>query len=65
MKNILQIIILLLLTFNIYAQTDGISYQAVIIDPNEKELPGVNAQGNILPDAPVTMRFSILVTSLR
>ena len=41
------------------AQTDGISYQAVIIDPSIKELPGVDLSGNILPDRQVAMRFTI------
>ena len=56
---------LLLLTFllsfaAVFAQTDGLSYQAVIIDPNVQELPGEDASGNILPNAPVTVRFTIL-----
>lgn len=44
----------------VFAQTDGISYQAVIIDPNPKEIPGVDVQGNILPNAQVAIRFTIL-----
>ncbi|GAB5398661.1 MAG: hypothetical protein Aureis2KO_02460 [Aureisphaera sp.] len=42
-----------------YAQTDGLTYQAIILDPNIQELPGVNASGNILPNAQVTLRFTI------
>lgn len=60
MKKILSITLLLLATLSLYAQTDGISYQAVIIDPNPKELPGVDAEGNILPNATIAIRFTIL-----
>ncbi len=60
MKKIFSFTILLIAALSLYAQTDGINYQAVIINPNEKELPGVNAQGNILPDAAVAIRFTIL-----
>jgi len=59
-------IVLLLALFSalgINAQTDGLSYQAIIIDPNVQELPGVNATGNILPNADVTLRFTILDAS--
>jgi hypothetical protein len=45
---------------NMYAQTDGISYQAVIINPSGEELPGVDSNGNILPNAKITIRFTIL-----
>ena len=59
MKKI-ALLLILLTAFVAKAQTDGLSYQAVIIDPNEQELPGVNATGNILPNADVTLRFTIL-----
>jgi len=60
MKALLTIIFSLTVALSVYAQTDGINYQAVIIDPNPLELPGVNAQGNILPNATVTIRFTII-----
>ena len=60
MKTVLSIIFILMATLTVYAQTDGISYQAVIIDPNPKELPGVDAEGNILPNAAIAVRFTIL-----
>ncbi|MCK5101869.1 MAG: hypothetical protein KAR17_03605, partial [Cyclobacteriaceae bacterium] len=60
MKTVLPIIFFLIATLPVYAQTDGISYQAVIIDPNPKELPGVDAEGNILPNATIAIRFTIL-----
>jgi hypothetical protein len=47
----------------IWAQTDGLSYQAVIINPSAQEIPGEDASGNILPNAPVSVRFTILDAS--
>lgn len=42
------------------AQTDGLTYQAVIIDPNPQEIPGVDLTGNVLSEGEVQLRFSIL-----
>ena len=58
MKNI-YFIIVLLLSLPMFAQTEGMSYQAVILNPNTQELPGVNASGNILPNKAITIRFTI------
>lgn len=41
------------------AQTDGISYQAVIIDNNAQEIPGVDVSGNYLSQGEVSLRFTI------
>lgn len=41
------------------AQTDGLSYQAVIIDPDPTALPGTNSTDNVLLNIRVTFRFSI------
>ncbi|MEN3325007.1 hypothetical protein VP395_14805, partial [Mariniflexile soesokkakense] len=60
MKKILSILILILLSASVFSQTEGISYQAVILNPNEQQLPGVNAQGNILVNSPIAVQFSIL-----
>jgi hypothetical protein len=58
-----QIIILLLFLFNYsFAQTDGMSYQAIILNPN-LELPGINDSNNILPNKPLKIRFSIISSS--
>jgi hypothetical protein len=43
-----------------YSQTKGISYQAVILNPNEQEIPGENAQGNILANSAVVIQFTIV-----
>jgi len=59
MKKLLIILSLILVGLPIWAQTDEISYQAVIIDPNAKEIPGVDATGNILPNAKIAIRFTI------
>ena len=62
MKRLLHILIFLL-GAGLYAQTDGLTYQAVILDPNIQELPGVNTSGNILPNTEVTLRFTITSTT--
>lgn len=60
MKKSLLLLIFIFASLHIYSQTDGISYQAVIIDPNGVELPGVDSNGNILPNAKIAIRFTIL-----
>jgi hypothetical protein len=42
-----------------FAQTDGITYQAVIISPDALELPGVDSEGNYLPNTTIAIRFTI------
>ncbi|GAB5398660.1 MAG: hypothetical protein Aureis2KO_02450 [Aureisphaera sp.] len=59
MKKPLLLFIISMISLATYAQTDGLHYQAVIIDPNVQELPGNNATGNILPNTDVTLRFTI------
>ena len=59
MKRILILFIIFIANMPIFAQTDGISYQAVIIDPDAKEIPGVDVVGNILPNATISIRFTI------
>ncbi|GAA4277080.1 hypothetical protein [Aquimarina mytili] len=59
MKNII-LTLFFLASIHLIAQTDGISYQAVIIGPDNQELPGVDAEGNILPNATVSIRFTII-----
>ncbi len=60
MKKIVLIALLIFATGNLIAQTDGLSYQAVIINPNIQEIPGADVSGNILPNATVSIRFTIL-----
>ena len=42
------------------AQTDGLNYQAVILDPSIQELPGQDISNNILPNQDIELRFTIL-----
>ncbi|MHA8096952.1 beta strand repeat-containing protein [Aquirufa antheringensis] len=59
MKKILSLIALSLISFVGFSQTKGISYQAVIIDPNPIEIPGkdITAQPYVSKD--VWIRFGI------
>ncbi len=59
-KNISILAFFLLLSICIYGQTDGITYQAVIIGPDDLELPGVDSEGNYLPTTEVDIKFSII-----
>ena len=59
MKNLI-LALFVLASLNLVAQTNGISYQAVIVGPDNQELPGVDAEGNILPNATIAIRFTIL-----
>ncbi len=59
MKKLLLLLLIVAFGYTAYAQTDGLHYQAVIIDPNVQELPGENATGNILPNTDVILRFTI------
>ena len=59
MKRLLSIFLILVSSISLFAQTDGISYQAVIIDPNAKEIPGIEVEGNILPNTSIAIRFTI------
>ena len=59
MKRLL-LMLLLITVFQGFSQTKGISYQAVILNPNPQELPGVSAQGNVLPNSVVTIQFTIV-----
>jgi len=60
MKKLLLIAILLFATGNLFAQADGMNYQAVIINPNIQEIPGADVSGNILPNTTVSIRFTII-----
>ena len=60
MKKITLLFVLLISTFIASAQTDGLSYQAVILDPEAQEIPGQDITNNVLINSPVTVRFTIL-----
>lgn len=59
MKKVL-LVTLLFASLQMAAQTNGISYQAVIVGPDTQELPGADAEGNILPNATIAVRFTII-----
>ncbi|MCF6169101.1 hypothetical protein, partial [Lutibacter sp.] len=63
MKRILLLFVFLFILIQGYSQTKGISYQAVILNPNEQLIPGENAQGNILANSQVVIQFTIIGTS--
>lgn len=60
MKSILFLFSILLYAFSLFSQTQGISYQAILIDENAKEIPGVDVVGNYMPNQELTIRFSII-----
>jgi len=49
--------------FQGFSQTKGISYQAVILSPTPQEIPGVDAQRNILANSTITIQFTIVDAS--
>ena len=60
MKNLITLLsFILLINFQVFAQTDGLNYQAVIIDPDPEEIPGIDVKGNILPNKEINVRFTI------
>ncbi len=60
MKNIALTLLLIALTILGYGQSQGISYQAILIDENPQQIPGLNIEGNILVNHPLKVRFTIL-----
>ncbi len=59
MKKTITFLTFLLLTSIAFSQIDGISYQAVIIDNNANEIPGVDVESSNLPNTPLDVRFTI------
>lgn len=59
MKKTLALTFFICFMLQAIAQTDGITYQAVIIAPDVLELPGVDSEGNYLPNATIAVRFTI------
>ena len=64
MKNLINLLyFILFINLQAFAQTDGLNYQAVIIDPNPEEIPGIDVSGNILPNKEIKVRFTIFGNS--
>ena len=60
MKNLLTLLsFILFINLQGLAQTDGLNYQAVIIDPVPEEIPGNDVTGNIMPNREINIRFTI------
>ncbi len=60
MNRILFLLSFLFYAFSLFSQSQGISYQAILIDENAKEIPGVDVVGNYMPNQELTIRFSII-----
>ena len=54
------ITLIFFIVFKLNAQTEGISYQAVILGATDKELPGINASNNLLVSSSVSFEFTIV-----
>lgn len=63
MKQKILLTILILFGFVLNAQVEGITYQAVLVDNNPGEIPGVDVPANSIPERDITVRFSILEAS--
>ncbi|MFK8006079.1 MAG: hypothetical protein AB8H03_06895 [Saprospiraceae bacterium] len=59
-NKIFFFLLFIFFSLSINAHTDGISYQAVIIDNNPQEIPGVDIPANNLPNASLEVRFTII-----
>ncbi len=60
MKKLIFIGLSFFMILKLSGQTQGINYQAVIIDKTPQEIPGRDITGNIMPNHPLMIRFSIL-----
>ena len=59
MKKLL-LFICVFFSLGVYSQRTGISYQALIIDPNGEQLPGYNNQNSPLVNTAICLEFIIL-----
>ncbi|SHL99165.1 hypothetical protein [Flavobacterium xanthum] len=60
MKKLLLFMLFLFASSTLMAQTDGMSYQAILLNPKTQEIPGADPGGNILPNKTIKLRFTIL-----
>jgi hypothetical protein len=60
MKKLILLGLSFFVILKLSGQTQGLSYQAVIIDKTPQEVPGRDITGNIMPNHPLMIRFSIL-----
>ena len=59
MKKYTVLFTLFFVTAFAVAQTDGLSYQAVILDPDPQEIPGQDITNNVLRNTEIVVRFTI------
>ena len=60
MKKYIILTVFALLALTNFAQNDGITYQAVIYNPNSQSLPGEDDALSPLVEADICLRFSIM-----
>lgn len=59
-KNYYLIWLIFLVPLLATAQIEGITYQAVLVDNNPNEIPGIDVPSNNIPNQELTIRFTIL-----
>ena len=59
MKKLILFTLLIVASAQSWAQKDGLSYQAIILDPLAQEIPGQDISTNFLPNAALQVRFII------
>ena len=60
MKKYYLLVLGIISSFSLLAQTKAISYQAVIMDPNQIEIPGQSIVGQPLSNGAVCLKFTFL-----
>jgi hypothetical protein len=59
MKKLFFLFFFISLIETLAGQSHGITYQAIIINPEAQEIPGIDIGGNYMPDQLLTLRFTI------
>lgn len=59
-KTYFLLIVLLITCSKSIAQTEGITYQAVLVDNNPDEIPGIDVPSSNIPNQPLNVRFTIV-----
>ena len=59
MKKLILLTIVGFYTITNFSQNEGISYQAVIYNPNAEQIPGYNNEMSPLANSDICLRFSI------
>jgi hypothetical protein len=60
MKKFMYILVFFIGLTNVYSQRNGMSYQALIMNPSGEEIPGYNNNNSPLLDKLVCVKFSII-----